>query len=146
MKPKLIKTKADYEAALRRIEEIIDAVPGTPDADDLELLAMLVEQYEEKEHPIDLPDPVSAIRFRMEQEGLKAKDLAPYIGSPSKVSEVLSGRRNLSLSMIRNLVNGLGIPAEVLLKKPGAKLDGDASDAWRNCPPSHARRLPKKAA
>lgn len=126
MKPKLIKTEADYEEALARIEEIFDANPGTPEGDELELLVTLVELYEEKVYPVELPDPVSAIRFRMEQQGLKAKDLVPYIGSASKVSEVLSGKRPLSLTMIRNLVNGLGIPAEVLLREPGAKLPSDA--------------------
>lgn len=123
MKPKIIKTKTDYKAALARIEELFDAVPGTPAGDELELLATLVELYESKTFPIGLPDPLTAIRFRMEQQGLKPKDLVPFIGSPSKVSEVLSGQRSLSLSMMRNLVSGLGIPAEVLLQKSGAKLD-----------------------
>lgn len=134
MKPKLIKTKADYEAALQRIEEIFDAVPGTPEGDELELLSMLMETYEEKTFPIDLPDPLAAIRFRMDQQGLKPKDLVPYFGSASKVSEVLSGHRSLSLSMIRNLVNELGIPAEVLLQKPGAGLDADLSATWKRFP------------
>lgn len=123
MKPKLIKTKADYRAALARIEEIFDAVPNTAAGDELELLTALVEIYETKAFPIDLPDPLTAIRFRMEQQGLKPMDLVPFIGSPSKVSEVLSGRRGLSLSMIRNLVVDMGIPAEVLLQKPGARID-----------------------
>ncbi|MFH0727146.1 MAG: ImmA/IrrE family metallo-endopeptidase [Pseudomonadota bacterium] len=127
MKPKLIKTEADYEAALARTEEIFNAKPGSPEGDELELLITLVELYEEKTYPIDLPDPISAIRFRMEQQGLKAKDMIPYIGSASKVSEVLSGKRSLSLTMIRNLVNELGIPAEVLLREPGAKLPSDAA-------------------
>lgn len=123
MNAKIIKTKTDYKAALARIEELFDAVPGTPGGDELELLATLVDLYETKAFPIDLPDPLTAIRFRMEQQGLKPKDLVPFIGSASKVSEVLSGHRTLSLSMIRNLVAGLGIPAEVLLGEPGAKLD-----------------------
>ncbi|MFA6239602.1 MAG: ImmA/IrrE family metallo-endopeptidase [Candidatus Hydrogenedentales bacterium] len=126
MKPKIIKTQNEYSAALARIEEIFDALPNTSEGDELELLAFLVEQYESKEFPIDLPDPLAAIRFRMEQKGLKSKDLVPYIGSPSKVSEVLSGRRTLSLTMIRNLSEGLGISAEVLLRKPGASLDSNA--------------------
>lgn len=121
--PKLIKTEADYEAALARIEEVFAAHPGTPEGDELELLTLLVERYEEQEFPVALPDPVTAIRFRMEQEGLKQKDLAPFIGSQSKVSEVLSGQRSLSLAMIRNLICGLGIPAEVLLQKPGGPLE-----------------------
>ncbi len=89
-----------------------------PDADRLELLALLVRDYEDKHYPIDMPDPVEAITFRMEQMGLTRKDLERYIGSRSKVSEVLSGKRRLSLSMIRALHEGLGIPAEVLLGRP----------------------------
>ena len=119
MEPKLIKTEADYDAALARIEEIFDAKSGTQEGNELELLTTLVELYEDKAFPIDLPDPIEAIRFRMEQQGLRAKDLVRHIGSPGKVSEVLSGKRPLSLAMIRNLVNGLDIPAEVLLQKPG---------------------------
>jgi HTH-type transcriptional regulator/antitoxin HigA len=126
MKPKIIKTEVEHEAALARIEEIFDAKPGTPQGDEVELLAMLVEHYEKAAFPIDLPDPLAAIQFRMDQQGLKAKDLVPYIGSAPKVSEVLNGQRNLSLTMIRNLVNGLGIPAEVLLKEPGAQLNKDS--------------------
>jgi HTH-type transcriptional regulator / antitoxin HigA len=126
MKPKLIKIKADYEAALVRIDEIFNSKPGTPEGDELDLLVTLVELYEEKVYPVDLPDPISAIRFRMDQQGLKAKDLVPYIGSASKVSEVLSGKRSLSLTMIRNLVNEFGIPADVLLREPGAKLPSKA--------------------
>ncbi len=121
--PKIIKTEEDYEAALARIEEIMDAEVGIPEGDELELLSLLVEQYEDRTAPISPPDPISAIRFRMEQAGLKQKDLVPYIGSQSKVSEVLSGQRALSLSMIRNLVNGLGMSAEVLLGQPGAKIE-----------------------
>ena len=101
MKAKVIKTEADYDAAMARIDELLDAKPGTPQADELEVLSILVELFEKKTFPIDLPDPISAIRFRMEQQGLEAKDLVPYLGSPSKVSEVLAGHRNLSLSMIR---------------------------------------------
>jgi HTH-type transcriptional regulator/antitoxin HigA len=88
MKPKVIKTEADHRAALARIEALFDAQPGTPEGDELELLITLVELYEEQAHPIDLPDPIDAIRFRMEQQGLKAKDLVPYIGGASRVSEV----------------------------------------------------------
>jgi HTH-type transcriptional regulator/antitoxin HigA len=116
MKPKILKTEADYKAAMARVEEIFDARPGTAKGDELELLLLLVEQYEEQTFPIDLPDPIAALRFRMEQADLKPKDLTPYIGSKSKVSEVLSGKRPLSLTMIRKLVAGLGIPAEVALR------------------------------
>ena len=122
MKPKLVKNEADYKTTLARIEEIFNAKLGSPEGDELDLLVTLVELYEEKAYRINLPDPITAIRFRMEQQGLKAKDMIPYIGSAPKVSEVLSGKRRLSLTMIRNLVNGLGIPAEVLLQELGAKL------------------------
>jgi HTH-type transcriptional regulator / antitoxin HigA len=122
MQTKLIKTELDNQAALARIEALFDARPGTPEGDELELLITLVELYEEQAYPIDIPSPVDAIRFRMEQQELKAKDLVPYMGSPSKVSEVLAGKRALSLTMIRNLVNGLGIPAEVLLQEQKVKL------------------------
>lgn len=127
MKPKLIKTEAENEAALARLDEIFDAEPGTPEGDEAELLTALIEMFERKTYPIDLPDPIEAIKFRMEQGGLKRKDLVPYIGSESKVSEVLSGKRPLSLTMIRNLVTHLGIPAEVLLQEPGATLPSDAA-------------------
>lgn len=127
MTPKVIKNDEEYAATLARIEEIFDAVPDTLEGDELELLSHLVEEYEEAAFPMDLPDPITAIRFRMEQQNLKAKDLVPYIGSASKVSEVLSGQRNLSLTMIRNLVDGLGIPPEVLLRQPGASLDADVA-------------------
>lgn len=141
MTPKLIKTEADHKEALARIEEIFDAKPGTPEGDEFELLVTLVEMYEEKAFPIDLPAPVEALKFRMEQQGLKAKDLVPYIGSAPKVSEVLSGKRSLSLTMIRNLVNGLGIPAEVLLQKPDATLPSDeALQQGRHFPIAEMRK------
>ncbi len=115
---KVLKTEADYEAALAAIEALmdLDAAPGTPAAERLELLTLLVEDYEEHEVPSSLPDPIEAIRFRMEQQGLKQADLVPFIGSRSKVSEVLSRKRSLTLSMMRALHSGLGIPARVLLQ------------------------------
>lgn len=113
---KPIKTALDHEQALSRLNEIFDAFPGTPKGDEAEVLATLIQLYEKKHFPVGLPSPLAAIRFRMEQQDMKAKDLIPFIGSPSKVSEVLSGKRRLSLSMIRNLVSGLGIPADVLLQ------------------------------
>jgi HTH-type transcriptional regulator/antitoxin HigA len=119
MKAKVIKTNAEHEAALARIEKLMDAELNTPKGDELELLSLLVHDYEEKKFPIDKPDPVAAIRFRMEQQGLAPKDLIPLLGSRSRVSEVLSGRRSLSLKMIRALVAGLRIPAELLLGEPG---------------------------
>ena len=115
MKPKIIKTEKEYTAVLARIDKLMDAKPNTPQGDELEILSLLVHQYEDEVLPIDKPDPVTAIRFRMEQQGLEPKDLVPLLGSRSRVSEVLSGRRSLSLKMIRALVRGLRIPAEVLL-------------------------------
>lgn len=126
MKPKIIKTEAEYEQALARLDVIFDAEPETPEGDEAELLTALIEMYEEKVYPMGMPSPLEAIKFRMEQQGLKAKDMIPYIGSASKVSEVLAGKRALSLTMMRNLVK-LGIPAEVLLQEEGAKLPSDAA-------------------
>jgi len=116
---KVIKSKSEYEAALAAIEELIDRDPDveTPEADQLELLTLLVQDYESKTFQRALPDPVDAIQFRMEQENLTQRDLVPYIGSRSKVSEVLSRKRPLTLSMIRALHSNLGIPAKVLLEE-----------------------------
>ncbi|MBQ9539193.1 MAG: DNA-binding protein [Treponema sp.] len=112
---KLIKTEKDYNEALKRIELLFDAEEGSPEAEELELLSALVELYEKEHFPIEAPDPVSAIKFRMEQEGLTNEDMVAYLGSKSRVSEVFARKRNLSISMIRKLVAGLHIPAEVLL-------------------------------
>lgn len=116
MKPKVLKTEAEYEAALAQMYALMDAEPDSADEEALELWGLLIQQYEQARYPIDLPDPVDAILFRMEQAGLKPKDLIPYIGSQSKVSEVLNRKRRLSLTMIRNLRDGLGIPADALLR------------------------------
>lgn len=113
---RIIKTEQDYRRALSRVEELFAATPGAADGDELELWLLLIEKYEEVEFPVALPNPIEAIRFRMEQANLKQKDLIPLLGSKSKVSEVLSGKRPLSLTMIRKLVDELGIPAEVLLQ------------------------------
>lgn len=135
MKPKVIKNEEEYEIALERINELMDAEPGTDEFDELELLAMLVDTYENEAHPIDLPDPVEAILFRMDQSGLKQKNLVPHIGSRSKVSEVLSGKRTLSLAMMRNLHRELGIPAEVLLQEPGAQIASPLEGVeWKRFP------------
>jgi HTH-type transcriptional regulator/antitoxin HigA len=114
---RVIKSDADYNDMLSQIEELValDPAPGTPEAESLELLALVVRDYEEKRFPRRLPTPVDAIRFRMEQQGLTQKDLVPFFGSKSKVSEVLSGKRPLTLAMIRSLHTGLGIPADALL-------------------------------
>lgn len=112
---KLLKTESEYNDALKRIDELFDSEPGTPESDELELLVALVELYEKENFPIEAPDPVSAIKFRMEQEGLSNEDMVKYLGSKSRVSEIFSRKRGLSVSMIRKLVSGLHIPAEVLL-------------------------------
>lgn len=112
---RLLKTESDYTEALKRVDELFDSEPGTPEAEELELLVALVELYEREHFPIDAPDPVAAIQFRMEQEGLFNEDMIKYLGSKSRVSEVFSRKRGLSISMIRKLVAGLNIPAEALL-------------------------------
>ena len=117
MKPKVIKTKREYSEALARVESLMDAKPGSAREEELELWSLLVERYEEDHFPIDIPDPVEAIRFRMEQEGLRQKDLEKYFPGKNRVSEILNHKRPLSLGMIRLLHRGLGIPAEVLLRE-----------------------------
>ena len=132
---KVIRTQADHEAALARVDELMDAKAGTPEGDELEVLATLVEKYEETTFPIDLPDPIEAIKFRMEQAGLTRADLKPILGSRGKVSEVLSRKRKLSLRMIRELHKQLGIPAEVLLQEPGRDLPAEpAAGGWDRFP------------
>ncbi|WP_417734996.1 helix-turn-helix domain-containing protein [Rosistilla oblonga] len=126
--PRLIKSAAEHDRALARVEELFTAKPGTAEGDELELWLLLIDAYESKEFPIDLPDPIEAIRFRMEQGNLKQKDLVPIFGSKGKVSEVLNGKRELSLTMIRNLVNQLGIPAEVLLQQRTAAMSPSLSE------------------
>lgn len=145
---RLIKTEEDYEMALSRIEGLMDAEPGTDKMDQLELLTALVEMYEEQHYPIGPPDPIEAIKFRMDQLGLTQKDMVPYIGTKSKVSEVLNGKRPLTLAMMRSLNKGLGISAEVLLKEPGAGFPDEMKDLeWNKFPVVEmAKRcwLPKK--
>ena len=113
-----IRTKADYRKALKEIEALMAAKAGTPQGERLDVLATLVEAYERKHFPLDLPDPVEAIKFAMEQRGLGVQDLEPMIGRRNRVYEVLSGKRPLTLTMIRNLHEKLGIPAESLIKQP----------------------------
>lgn len=120
---KAIRSEADYSAALARIEALMDAEPDTPDGDELDVLADLVEHYEEKQVPMGFPSPVAAIEFRLEQAGLGPRDLIPFIGSRAKVSEVLSGKRPLTMPMARALHEHLGIPAAVLLQHPDADFD-----------------------
>ena len=121
MEIKPIRTKADYKAALREIESLMDAAAGTPRGERLDVLATLVEAYERKHFPMDLPDPVEAIKFRMEQSGLSAKDLVPMIGRLNRVYEVLGRKRALTLPMIRALHDKLDIPGESLLREPAAE-------------------------
>lgn len=121
---KIIKTEQEHEQALVRVMELMDLNPleESAESDELELLALLIERYEDQAFPIDVPDPIDAIKFRMDQMGLKNKDLIVYIGSAPKVSEILNGRRSLSLNMIRKLVVGLGISADILIREPETKL------------------------
>ena len=111
-----VKTEKDYDAALARIEELWGADPGTPEGDELDVLLVLVGAYEDEHHPVPPPSPIEAIRFVMEQKGLKNADLIPYLGSRPRVSEILNGKRRLTLKMIRSLHLGLGIPAEILIR------------------------------
>jgi len=132
---RLIKNEKDYNAALSRIEQLMDAKSGSADMDELELLTALVEIYEERNFPISLPDPIDAIKFRMDQLGLGQKDMAPFLGTKSKVSEVLNGKRPLTLAMMRSLNKSLGISAEVLLKAPGADFPDQIQDMeWSRFP------------
>lgn len=120
MKIRPIHTEADYQATLREVSAFFDSEPepGSPEGDRFEVLLTLVEAYEAKNFPIDLPDPVEAIKFRMEQEGLTAKDLVPMIGRLNRVYEILNRKRSLTLPMIWKLHTSLGIPAGSLISAP----------------------------
>jgi len=113
---KPIRTDQDYEAALALVERLWGARTGTPDGDRLDVLATLIDAYEAQHYPMDPPDPIDAIRFRMEQQGLTRKDLEPMIGARGRVAEVLNRKRGLSIEMIRNLHDRLGISADVLIR------------------------------
>jgi HTH-type transcriptional regulator/antitoxin HigA len=113
---KPIRTSADYEAALAAIERLWGARAGTPQGDRLDILATLVDAYENEHYPMDPPDPIEAIKFRMEQQGLSRKDLVDVLGSRTRVAEVLNRRRGLSINMIRRLHEKLGISVEVLIR------------------------------
>lgn len=116
---RVIKSDQEHEQALARLMSLMDSdpKPGSAEADELDVLALVIEHYERENFPIDPPDPVDAIKFRMDQQGLSQRDLIPFIGSASKVSEVLSHKRSLSLNMVRRISEGLGIPAEVLIRE-----------------------------
>jgi HTH-type transcriptional regulator/antitoxin HigA len=130
-----IRTAPDYEAALARIDTLMDAEPDTPEGEELDVLTDLVELYEARHEPMGYPSPLAAVRFRMEQGGLSPRDLIPFIGSRPKVSEVLSGKRPLTMQMARALHANLGIPADVLLQQPGGEIRSalDGID-WKRFP------------
>ena len=123
MKIKPIKTKKDYQNALERLEKIFDAKKGSTEGDELEVLSILIEKYEDEHFPIGFPDPIEAIKFRMEQLGYNQTDLAKVVGLKSRASEILSKKRKLTLDMIRLIHDNLKIPTEVLIQtyklKPG---------------------------
>lgn len=116
MNIKAIKTEQDYNQALKRLDEIFHAEIDTPEGDEAEILSILIEKFEEEHYPIGMPDPIEAIKFRMEQMGMKQKDLAEVVGFKSRVSEILNKKRKLTLEMIRKLNATLHIPTEVLVQ------------------------------
>jgi HTH-type transcriptional regulator / antitoxin HigA len=124
---KPIRSEADYDAALAEVERLWGARLGTPDGDRLDVLATLINAYEAEHHPIDLPDPIEAIKFRMEQQGLTRKDLEGILGTRTRVAEVLNRRRRLSINMIRRLHDKLGVSAEVLIHQFRTPMEGIAS-------------------
>src|SRR5436309_2825272 len=135
MNIKAIRTEADYEVALARIDALMDAEPGTPEGEELDVLTDLVEHYEEKQVPMGYPSAIAAIEFRLEQAGLTRRDLVPFIGTRAKVSEILSGKRQITMPMARALHEHLGIPAEVLLQGREIPIeDPFASIEWDRFP------------
>jgi HTH-type transcriptional regulator/antitoxin HigA len=115
MKIAPIKSEKDYQKALKALEKVFDAEPNTSEGDTAEVLVLLIEDYEKKHFPIDAPDPIEAIKYIMEEQGLSNKDVIPYFGSKSLVSQVLRRQRKLSLKMIRSLHEGMGLPYEILM-------------------------------
>jgi HTH-type transcriptional regulator/antitoxin HigA len=115
MKP--LKTEADYQAALVRLDVLFDAQIGTPESDEADILALLIDDYENKHYPIDAPDPIEAIKIRMEEMNLKQVDLISEIGGKSRVSEILNRKRRLTVDMIRKLSERLNIPSDVLIQE-----------------------------
>lgn len=111
-----IKTRVDHRAALKEIERLMDAKPGTPAGDQLEVLTTLVDDYESRHEPVEPPDPIDALLYHMESRGLTRRDLEPFLGSRARVAEVLNRRRALTIEMIRKLHGGLGISADVLIR------------------------------
>ena len=121
MNIKPVKTDADYRRALKEIESLMTAAPDSPEGERLDVLVTLVEAYEHKHYPMEMPDPVEAIKFEMERKGLTVKDLEPMIGKSNRVYEILNRKRSLTLQMIWKLHHGLGIPAESLIRPPQAR-------------------------
>lgn len=117
MEIKLIETEEEYNQAIAQIDLLFDAPKGSKEAKELDLLVLVVNKYEEENHPIDEPDPIEYIKIRMEEMGLKAADLVPYMGNKGNVSKVLNRKRGLSIEMIRNLNKGLGFPLDVLISE-----------------------------
>lgn len=144
MRIRPIRSEADYDAAVARIRQLMGAAPGSEAGDELEILATLVDAWEARNFPIDAPDPTVVLSFVLEQQGLTRKDLEPMIGSRARVSEILSGKRELTLRMIRRLAAGLGIPAELLIGVENAKR------RWNRTPerkkPTRANVAPRLAA
>jgi len=131
-----VRTAAEHDAALERITELMSAKPGTEESDELEVLVTLVDAYEARHFPMKVPDPVAVIRFQMEQQGLSRKDLEPMIGTRARVSEILTGKRALTLPMIRRLHHGLRIPLDLLVGMAAAP---------RRAPGHSARKAPAAA-
>ena len=120
---KPVRSEADYEAALARIDELMDAQAGSPEGEELDILVDLVELYETKHEPMEYPSPIAAIEFRMDQAGLSPHDLVPFIGSRAEVSEILSGKRAITIPIARALHEHLGLPADILLQEPSPTFD-----------------------
>jgi HTH-type transcriptional regulator/antitoxin HigA len=115
MNIKLIKTEADYQKALKKLEEIFDAKIGTPESDEADILGLMIDEYERKQYPIEIPDPIEAIKIRMEEMQLKQSDLTDVLGGKNRVSEVLNRKRKLTIEMIRNLVKKLNLSPGLLI-------------------------------
>lgn len=137
-----IKTNADYDDAIAEVKRLWNAAPGSEDADKLEVLAMLIHHYEREREPLPPPDPIEAIKFRMEQQGLSRKDLLPILGTSGRISEVLGRRRALTLSMIRKLHAAFDIPLESLVQPSRPQ----GTHRQRGTPTPDARRARKQAA
>jgi len=126
-----IRDERDYQAALEEIERLLGVGPGTPDGDEFEVLATLVEDYEERHHPVPQPDPIEAIQYHLESRGLTPDDLIPCLGSRDRVVQVLGRRRALSMGMIRKLHKALGIPADILIQPYAVTPPGERDRARR---------------